>query len=191
MLNITHIVDERGREGSHNHRAWLTTFDFENSPRVLHISDRSLLLLNHLTYLLASDPQPAADLLRGRKTHPKSRNTKKRCLRELFRKVRANFSLLSCDTSQEPNGNCSEKFVQMNLFISEVSKRGWQIEGVGGQRGLARGNPSCARDSDIFSDPFSYFSLRRRWTQFWGTIFAVFGALLVTNPLPPIPFPNF
>ena len=38
-------------------------------------------------------------------------------LHELFRKVRANFSLLSCDTSQEPNGHCSEKLVQMNFFI--------------------------------------------------------------------------
>ena len=38
-------------------------------------------------------------------------------LRELFRKVRANFSLLSCDTSQEPNGNYSEKLVQMNFLI--------------------------------------------------------------------------
>ena len=36
---------------------------------------------------------------------------------ELFRKVRANFSLLSCDTSQEPSGNCSDKLVQMNFFI--------------------------------------------------------------------------
>ena len=32
-------------------------------------------------------------------------------------KVRASFSLLSCDTSQEPDGNCSEKHVKMNLFI--------------------------------------------------------------------------
>ena len=42
---------------------------------------------------------------------------KKARLHELFRKVRANFSLLSCDTSQEPNGNCSDKLVQMNFFI--------------------------------------------------------------------------
>ena len=55
---------------------------------------------------------------RGPKTHPKSRDNKKTPrLRELFRKVRANFSLLPCDTSQEPNGNCSEKLVQMNFFI--------------------------------------------------------------------------
>ena len=27
-------------------------------------------------------------------------------------------------------------------------------KGVGGQRGLARGDPSCARDSDLFSVPF-------------------------------------
>ena len=37
-------------------------------------------------------------------------------LHELFRKIRANFCLLPCDTSQEPNGNCSEKLVQTNLF---------------------------------------------------------------------------
>ena len=55
---------------------------------------------------------------RGPKTHPKSRNTKK-TLRshELFRKVRANFSLLSCDTSQEPSGKCSEKLVQIYCFV--------------------------------------------------------------------------
>ena len=38
-------------------------------------------------------------------------------LHELFRKVRANFRLLLCDASQEPNGNSSEKLVQMNIFI--------------------------------------------------------------------------
>ena len=55
---------------------------------------------------------------RGQKTHPKSRNTKKTPRsRELFRKVRANFCLLPCNASQEPDGNCSEKLVQMNFFI--------------------------------------------------------------------------
>ena len=38
-------------------------------------------------------------------------------LRELFRKVRANFCPLPYDTSQEPDGNCSDKLVQMNFFI--------------------------------------------------------------------------
>ena len=51
------------------------------------------------------------------KTPPKSRNTKKKTaftrsfsksLRELFRKP--------CDTSQEPNRNCSEKLGQMNFL---------------------------------------------------------------------------
>ena len=57
-------------------------------------------------------------LVRGPKTHPKSRNTKKKArLRELFRKVRANFCLLPCDASQEPNVNCSDELVQMNFFI--------------------------------------------------------------------------
>ena len=52
------------------------------------------------------------------KTDPKSRNsTKTPRSHALFREVRANFCLLPCDTSQEPNGNCSEKLVQMNIFI--------------------------------------------------------------------------
>ena len=34
-----------------------------------------------------------------------------------FFKVRANFCLFPCDTSQDPNGNCSEKLVEMNFFI--------------------------------------------------------------------------
>ena len=36
-------------------------------------------------------------------------------LHELFRKVCANFGFLPCETSQEPNGNCSENLVQMNF----------------------------------------------------------------------------
>ena len=38
-------------------------------------------------------------------------------LRELFRKVRVNFCLRPCYTSQEPKGNCSEKLVQMNFLF--------------------------------------------------------------------------
>ena len=38
-------------------------------------------------------------------------------LHKLFRKVRANFCLLPCDTSQGPNRDCSEKLVQMSFFI--------------------------------------------------------------------------
>ena len=37
------------------------------------------------------------------------------CLYELFRKVRANFCLLSCDKSQEPSRDCSEKLVLFRL----------------------------------------------------------------------------
>ena len=56
--------------------------------------------------------------IRGPKTHPKSPNTKTTLrLRELFRKVRANFCLLPCDASQQPDGDCSEKLVQMNFSI--------------------------------------------------------------------------
>ena len=43
---------------------------------------------------------------------------------KLFRKVRANFCPLPCDMSQEPNGNRSEKHVQMNYppDLAEESK---------------------------------------------------------------------
>ena len=46
-------------------------------------------------------------------------------LHELFQKVRANFCLLPCDASQEPNGNCSEKLFQMKFFIWVVDLFGW------------------------------------------------------------------
>ena len=47
------------------------------------------------------------------------RNTNKNAftVHKLFRKLRANFCLLPYETSQEPNRNCSEKFVQMNFLI--------------------------------------------------------------------------
>ena len=46
---------------------------------------------------------------------------KNTALHELFRNVRTNFCLLSCDTSQVPNGNCSE-----NLFRwDELFYFGW------------------------------------------------------------------
>ena len=60
------------------------------------------------------------------KTHPKSRNTKKtppftqtllKVRGALYLKVRANFCLLPCDTSQESNGNRWDELVQMNFFI--------------------------------------------------------------------------
>ena len=59
-------------------------------------------------------------------------------------------------------------------------------KGVGGQRGLARGNPSCARDSGLFSVLFFLCPLRRRGTHFWRT----FWLFLEANPLPPTPFRN-
>ena len=70
------------------------------------------------------------------------------------------------------------------LFFQKFRK------GVGGQRGLARGDPSYARDSDLFLCPFSYAILRRRSTQFWGSVLAALWALLVANLLPPTPFRN-
>ena len=56
---------------------------------------------------------------RGPITHPKSRNTPKTaCLRELFQKVRANFCLLPCATSQEPNGNYSDELFYFGWIFS-------------------------------------------------------------------------
>ena len=63
-------------------------------------------------------------------------------------------------------------------------------KGVGGQRGLARGDPSYARGSDLFSALLFLCPLRRRGTQFWELVWAVFWALLGANPLPPTPFRN-
>ena len=56
-------------------------------------------------------------------------------------------------------------------------------KGVGGQRGLARGNPSKARDSGLFSVPFFLCPLRRRGTHFWGTFWALFGGFVCRQPL--------
>ena len=62
-------------------------------------------------------------------------------------------------------------------------------KGVGGQRGLARGNPSYATDSGLLSVPFFLCPPpRRRGTHFWRTFWALFGGLFVANPLPPNPF---
>ena len=41
---------------------------------------------------------------------------------------------------------------------------------------------------DSFLCPFSYASLKRRGTRFWGTIFTVFWPLFVAHPLPPTLF---
>ena len=65
-------------------------------------------------------------------------------------------------------------------LLSEVSKRGRQ-------KGLARGDPSYARGSDLFSAQLFLCPLRRRGTQFWDLFCAVFWALLGANPLPPTP----
>ena len=73
---------------------------------------------SHVFTISTSTSISSQRIYRGPKTHPKSRNTKKTPRsHELFQKVRANVSLLSCDTSQESSGNCSDKLVQMNFFI--------------------------------------------------------------------------
>ena len=68
---------------------------------------------------------------RGPKTHPKSWNrTKHRVYTNFFvyfREVRANFSLLPCETSQEPNGNCSEKNLFRWSFIFWVDFLEWML----------------------------------------------------------------
>ena len=71
------------------------------------------------------------------------------------------------------------------LSFSEVSKRGWRTEGVGAQE-----NPSHTINSSLFSVLFLLCPLTSRSTLFWETLFAVFRALLVSNPLPPTPFRN-
>ena len=63
-------------------------------------------------------------------------------------------------------------------------------KGVGRQRGLARGNPSKARDSGLFSVPSFLCPLRRMGTHFWRIVWVLFGGLFVANPLPPTPFRN-
>ena len=42
---------------------------------------------------------------------------KRRVYANFFEKIAQTFCLLPFDTSQEPDGNCSEKPVQMNFFI--------------------------------------------------------------------------
>ena len=61
-------------------------------------------------------------------------------------------------------------------------------KGVGGQRGLARRNPSKTRDLGLFSVPFFLCALRRMGTHFWRTFWALFGGLFVANPPPANPF---
>ena len=67
--------------------------------------------------------------------------------------------------------------ISFKSFTKELAdKGGWRTKGVGGQSGLVRRDPSCARDSDLFSAPFFLIpSLGQGGTQFWGTIFAVIG----------------
>ena len=50
-------------------------------------------------------------------------------------------------------------------------------KGVGGQRGLAQGNPSHTTTSGLVSASFFLCPLMSRRTQFWGTSFAVVWAL--------------
>ena len=66
-------------------------------------------------------------------------------------------------------------------LFEQISQR--SRKGVGGQRGLAQGNPSRTTDSGLFPAPLFLCPLRkRRRTQFWGTFFAVFWALVGRQP---------
>ena len=76
--------------------------------------------------LVRPPPSPRPDCARGflrlpgfghGSTHPKSPNNPKTpCLHELFRKVRAKFCMVPCDTSQEP---------KINLFYFWVDLFSW------------------------------------------------------------------
>ena len=73
----------------------------------------------------------------------------------------------------------------VNLFVWRIF--GMQMsqkfrEGVGRQRGLARGNPSYATSSPCVLCP-----LRRRGTHFWRTFWALFG-FVCRQPPPANPF---
>ena len=91
----------------------------------------------------------------------------------------------SCGTSLHCELASCRTGLGMRLPLTQKFRKG-----VGGQRGLARGNPSHARDSGLFSVPFFLCPLRRRRTHFWRTFLALFGVLFAANPLPPTPFRN-
>ena len=55
-------------------------------------------------------------------------------------------------------------------------------KGVGGQRGLARRNPSKARDLGLFSVPFFLCLLRRMGTHFWRSFGVLLGVCLSPTP---------
>ena len=48
---------------------------------------------------------------------PKPQYPKNTAFTRTFSKTSRNFLMLSCDTSQEPHDNCSEKLVQMNHLL--------------------------------------------------------------------------
>ena len=83
-------------------------------PKVQYWTSNVLLWTKKNPILEQSEP------LRGPK--PTSSNLSPPSNRKLTR-VRANFCLLPCGTSQEPDRNCSEKLVQMNFLIGERKVR--------------------------------------------------------------------
>ena len=86
------------------------------------------------------------------------------------------------------------------LKLEVLSGRNLALQKLGNccEKGLAQGGTGGLREEiaaaleiqTSFLCPFAYVTLRRRGTQFWGLIFALFGVLLLTNPLPPTLFQN-
>ena len=68
----------------------------------------------------------------------------------------------------------------LEIFNPEGRDRTFSIPGPSGE--VSR------RAETSFLCPFSYATLRRRGTQFWGSICAVFGALVSRQPPPANPF---
>ena len=84
----------------------------------------------------------------------------------------------SADLSGLPNANAESLHFSCAISQSQRFRKG-----VGGQSGLARGDPSYARNSGLFSVPFFLCPLRRRETHFWRTFCS---KPLTIAPLPPV-----
>ena len=93
----------------------------------------------------------------------------------------------SCDTFvNRLQGSCGLLSAQSpKEVLRALSRKSEVSKGVGGQRGLARGNPSHTRDSGLFSVPFFLCLLR-----IWRTSLVLFGGLFAANPFSPTPFRN-
>ena len=100
----------------------------------------------------------------------------------------------NCNSSHQKT-NSDDKIVTCNHFDDKDTLRIFQKEknqkfrkGLAGRGGWREEILPMPEIQTSFLCPFSYATLRRRGTQFWGSICAVFGDFLVANPLPPTPF---